>query len=364
MARMRTNFAVGAGQALTVTGAEAQGTWLVVRAAAELDGTAPHRTGSTYEIEAIPIAVPFRPRPIKRPRIFGIQSATVVGTTPAGTVDVDEHGRVTLLFPWDRRGHTAGHLTRRVRVAQAWAGQAYGVDTWPRVGDEVLVAFEEGNPDAPIVIGRLHNAVSVPSFKPSGEGNTVSSWKSQSFGPEGPVDGFNLILMADAAGAERLALRAQLDFRCDTHRNSDTTVGNNQSLRVAGSQSTTVRGGQSTSVGGAASTTAGEISVKSKGLYVLHGGFVSLNGEGFLGLSAANGERLDLSGVKHHFGSPEIYLHGKNVVQVVTENFHVFAGTEVLLKVGGSSIRLTAGGIDIESSGDVKINGATVKLNC
>ena len=109
-----------------------------------------------HVITCIPSDAMFKLPRFEKPKIAGIQTATVVGDTE---IDVDEDGRVELQFHWDRRNTNAAGASRRVRVSQAWAGVGYGLVTLPRVGDEVVVAFLDGDPDEPLIVGRVHNHV-------------------------------------------------------------------------------------------------------------------------------------------------------------------------------------------------------------
>ena len=352
--RLTTNFAAGAGSSIHVTGPEIDGDWVVVRSHSVMESSAAGRTSLSHELIVIRADIPFRPKPWPRPRIHGVQTAFVVGDTPAGTVDVDELGRVKVEFRWDRRDLGKGNPTRRVRVAQAWAGPGYGLVTLPRVGDEVLVAFSEGDPDLPLVVGRVHNTVSATPLSLPEEQKTVSVWKSQSFGPEGPVDGYNFIFMDDAAGAELLAFRAerdlsglvQKDVHLDVKGHVHSNVVGNSSGKIQGDQKIEVKGNVDAAVTGDVKATLGSL---------------DLTANAFLHLRTGD-MRLDES-VNHIVKAGAIYLQGKDVVQVSGARLHVFCD-EIALQAGGSVIKITKGGIDIHSSGPVDIKGAPIKLNC
>jgi type VI secretion system secreted protein VgrG len=174
---------------------------------------------------------------------------------------------------------------------------------------------------------------------------TVSLWRSCS-SPGG--NGFNEIRMDDLAGAERLWLHAQRDFKCEAGRNSDTSVGVNQTLKVGGGQSTSVGGDQHVNV-------AGSSEVKAAGIFFNSSEYYQVFSKGNIGITTM-GERLDMSSVKHDIESKGVYVKGSDVIQLVSPTVHVFAGNEIHLQVGGSSIHITAGGIEI--------NGPLVKLNC
>src|SRR5262249_7943489 len=106
----------------------------------------------------IPLALPYRPlRTTPKPVVPGTQTAVVVG--PKGSeIFTDKFGRVKVQFFWDRQGKSDADSSCWVRVAQIWAGKRWGAFFIPRIGQEVVVAFEEGDPDEPIIVGSVYNA--------------------------------------------------------------------------------------------------------------------------------------------------------------------------------------------------------------
>ncbi|MBK8258110.1 MAG: type VI secretion system tip protein VgrG [Polyangiaceae bacterium] len=352
--RLVTNFAAGAGSRFTVAGSDIAGDWVVVRSHSMMESSTPGQASLVHELIVIAADIPFRPRVWPKPRIMGVQTAFVVGDTPAGTVDTDEFGRVKVEFRWDRRDLGKGNPTRRVRVAQAWAGPGYGLVTLPRVGDEVLVAFSEGDPDLPLVMGRVHNAVSTTPLSLPEEQKTVSVWKSQSFGPSGPVEGYNFIFMDDAAGEELLAFRAQKnlsglvlkDVHLHVKGHVDSNVVGNVGGKIEGNQTLNVKGNMDINVDGDVTATLGSLDLTAKAHMFLR----------------TNDLRVDES-VNHVVKAGAVYLQGKDVVQVTGAKFHVFCD-EIVLQAGGSVIKITKGGIDIHSSGPVDVKGTPIKLNC
>jgi type VI secretion system secreted protein VgrG len=181
---------------------------------------------------------PYRPpRSTPRPRIQGTQSALVVGP-PGEEIYTDEIGRVRVQFHWDREGKRDPLSSIWMRVSQGWAGSGYGVFSVPRVGHEVLVDFLDGDPDSPIVVGRVFNAVAqVPHALPANK--TVSTWRSES-SPGG--GGFNEIRFEDAAGREMIFEHAQ--------RDRNTIVRNDERLAVGGTSTRLVQDHDATVVGG------------------------------------------------------------------------------------------------------------------
>jgi type VI secretion system secreted protein VgrG len=192
----------------------------------------------------IPIDVEYRPeRLTPKPFVQGPQSAVVVGSQngdPAGNdIWVDKYGRVVVLFPWDRDKSCSCW----VRVSQEWAGQGYGSMAIPRVGQEVLVSFLEGDPDRPIITGRVYNATeTVPYTLPDYQ--TRSTFMTRS-SKGGDTSTYNELRFEDKKGAEQVFLRAQYDMDVQTLHDTRENVGNNMSLTVGNDQMEEVDGNRS-----------------------------------------------------------------------------------------------------------------------
>lgn len=171
-----------------------------------------------------------------KPVVDGVQSAVVVG--PAGKeIHTDEFGRVRVQFPWDREGKKDEHSLCWIRVSQGWAGTGFGLINLPRVGQEVLVGFLEGDPDQPIVVGRVFNATNPVPY-PLPQHQTRSTWKSQS-SPGG--SGFNEIMFEDLSGSELVWVQAEKDLRKLVKNDETITVGNNRQKLVKANETETVR---------------------------------------------------------------------------------------------------------------------------
>jgi type VI secretion system secreted protein VgrG len=180
---------------------------------------------------AIPGNVPFRlDAKTPRPMIRGPQTARVVGAS-GDEITTDQYGRVKLKFPWDRSAAKDDTASCWVRVAQLWAGTQFGAMFIPRVGQEVIVEYLEGNPDRPIITGRVYNAsVQVPYALP-GE-KTKSTIKSNSSLGGG---GFNELRFEDKKGSEEVFVNAQKDY--------NEVVLNNKTVKVTQDFATTVSQG-------------------------------------------------------------------------------------------------------------------------
>ncbi len=174
----------------------------------------------TYEVLASEI--PFRtPATTRKPRIPGPQTAKVVGQ---GEIDVDEYGQIMVEFHWDRDKTQS----RRVRVAQVWSGKNWGGIYIPRVGQEVIVQFLEGDPDQPIVVGTVYNAENMPPYSLPAEKNKAGI-KSDSTTGGG---GYNEFVLDDSKGQELIGVHAEKDM--------DTVIENNESLHVKNCRDTKI----------------------------------------------------------------------------------------------------------------------------
>jgi type VI secretion system secreted protein VgrG len=158
--------------------------------------------GYVGSYEMTPSSVQFRaPLITRKPEIAGIQSALVIKDSE---IDVDDFGRILVQFYWDRETKPS----RRVRVAQFWAGSNRGALFVPRVGDEVLIAYEDGDPDRPIVVGSVYNGTNtVPMQLPDNKTKSGLLTKSST-----SSSGYHMLLFDDTAGSEKVKLRSQKDL--------------------------------------------------------------------------------------------------------------------------------------------------------
>ena len=187
-------------------------------------------------------SLPFRPpRITRRPFVLGPQTAVVVG--PFGEeIYTDKLGRVKVQFHWDRLGASDHHSSCWVRVSQLWAGQGYGAMYIPRIGHEVIVDFVEGEPDRPVIMGRVYHAQNVPPLDLPKDA-TRSTIKSNS-SPGG--GGSNEIRFEDNKGAEEIYTHAEKDQNEVVESNHSTYVGNDQTRTVHANRKATVETGDDT----------------------------------------------------------------------------------------------------------------------
>ncbi|TPK19654.1 type VI secretion system tip protein VgrG [Mesorhizobium sp. B2-5-9] len=175
-----------------------------------------------------PTKLPYRPpRITPRPIMRGPQTATVVG--PSGEeIFTDKYARVKVQFHWDRLGKKDQNSSCFVRVSQTWAGSGWGFIQIPRIGQEVIVDFIEGDPDLPIITGRVYNAAEMPPYGLPANA-TQSGWKSNSSKGGG---GYNELMFEDKAGSELVNFQAQKDHHLLVKHDRNKTVQHDQSDRI------------------------------------------------------------------------------------------------------------------------------------
>lgn len=190
----------------------------------------------TGRLDVLDLAVPFRPaRTTPRPFVHGPQTATVTG--PAGEeIYPDRYGRVKVQFHWDRLGRNDQDSSCWIRVSQLWAGAAWGGIHIPRIGQEVVVDFLEGDPDRPIITGRVYNALNMPPYGLPGNA-TQSGVKSNSSKGGG---GSNELMFEDKKGAELVFLHAQKDETIVVENDKSETVKHDETVAIGNDRTETV----------------------------------------------------------------------------------------------------------------------------
>jgi type VI secretion system secreted protein VgrG len=223
----------------------------------------PLTVGYDSRFAALPEDVPFVPAMrTARPRIHGVQAAVVTAEeypkSDRPVINADDLGRVRVRFPWDQRPDIEDKTptSRWIRVSQFWAGTGYGAQYMPRVGHEVLVAYMQGDPDQPVIVGRVYNAQHPPPYDASKD-PTRSTVKSQSAETKKEVDGFNELRFEDRAKKEEIYLHAQRDFNEVVLASHSTSVGGDQSNGVGGNQTNSVKGHREHTIGDYETVTVG-----------------------------------------------------------------------------------------------------------
>ncbi|MBN3780678.1 type VI secretion system tip protein VgrG [Burkholderia sp. Ac-20345] len=216
-----------------------------------------------------PSSLPYRsPRETPRPRTNGPQTATVVGP-PGEEIWTDQYGRVKLQFRWDRYGQSNQDSSCWVRVSSPWAGGGFGGVQIPRVGDEVVVDFLNGDPDEPIVTGRVFNGEKMPPWGLPGSA-TQSGLLSRS-SPGGTTDHANAFRFEDKKGAEQLWMHAERNFDAETEADHTLSVGNNHTHTVGNDETMQVKNNRQRSVGQNETVNIGQNRVAQIGVDETHG---------------------------------------------------------------------------------------------
>ncbi len=188
----------------------------------------------TNHFTCIPFAVPYRPQRVTpKPIVQGPQTAVVVG--PAGEeIYPDKYGRVKVQFFWDRLGKKDENSSCWVRVSQPWAGKNWGSINIPRIGQEVIVEFLEGDPDRPIITGRVYNDEQMPPYALP-DNMTRTTFLSRSTKGGGSAN-FNELRFEDKKGSEQIFLNAEKDMDHRVENQSREYIGNDRSLIVHANQ--------------------------------------------------------------------------------------------------------------------------------
>ena len=213
--------------------------------------------GSVHRIEftVIPANVPFRPaQSTSWPKTHGPQTARVVG--PQGeSIWTDKYGRIKVKFHWDRLAKGDDTSSCWVRVSSAWAGQGFGGVQIPRVNDEVVIDFINGDPDRPIVIGRVYNEASMPPWALPAAA-TQMGFMSRS--KDGTPDNANALRFEDKAGSEQVWIQAERNMDTNVKNDESHTIDNDHAHLVGGNQFKRVVLNQTSGVKGDASALTGK----------------------------------------------------------------------------------------------------------
>jgi type VI secretion system secreted protein VgrG len=354
--------------------------------------------------EAIPSSVPWRP-PLVTPRalVQGSQTAVVVG--PGGEeIYVDKFGRVKVQFHWDREGKKDEKSSCWVRVATSWAGKNWGMVHIPRIGQEVVVDFLEGDPDRPIITGSVPNAEQMPPY--ALPGNMTQSGILTRSSKGGSAANANEIRFEDKKGSEELYIHAEKDEKhgvendrtkwvghdetvtVDNDRtehvkhdesitvdnNRTETVGNNESLSIGNNRTTSVGNDESVSVGGSRSTSVGG----DDGLSVGGGHNVSvskdetINVAGNQSTDISKNQTLEIAEKRStNVGKDDELKVGKKLTIVVADQIQLKTGDASItmkkngtIEISGKDITIAGSGkIKLKADSDVAIKGSKITQN-
>jgi type VI secretion system secreted protein VgrG len=413
---------VGAGNIFNLTGFpnESQNKQYLIITASYDAMNSSHDTGDSqvtqyfhFSFSAIDSTVPFSP-PLSssRPRVEGVQTAIVVGES-GDEITTDQYGRVKVQFHWDREGKNDENSSCWVRVAQLWAGSGWGGIHIPRIGQEVIVDFLEGDPDRPIITGRVYNADNMPPYTLP-DNKTQSGIKSRST-LSGAPSNFNELRFEDKKGSELVNLQAEKDLtslvKHDEDRNvgndrtteighdETITVGNNRTETVSKQEAITIGGDRQESVGKSETVSIGttraltvgtdetiqvggkraDSVAKDESITVGGGQSLSVGKNQSVDVgqdqTVSVGGRVTLSVTKDEsvtVGGNLTVSVSKGETRDIGKKLALSAGDQITVTSGGSSITLKSNGditikgggkITIQGSSDVVVKGSKVSLN-
>jgi len=291
------------------------------------------------KLTAIPVGTQFRaasttPKPV----IQGPQTAIVVGTA-GEEIHTDKYGRVKVQFHWDRYSTADENSSCWVRVAQTSAGKRWGAFTLPRVGQEVVVEFLEGDPDRPLITGRVYNDGALPPYDLPAQ-KTISTIKSNT--TKGG-QGFNEIRFEDNKDKEQIFIHGQKDQDVRIKNDTKEWIGAERHLTVKKDQLEMVEGDKHSTVkGDRLAKTEGDLGETIKGDHLS-------SVDGNLNLKVKGDQVAEITGDHTLKSSKTVHLKAGTT-------FILEAGTQLSLKVGGNFV-------DIGTAG-VTIQGTLVKINC
>jgi type VI secretion system secreted protein VgrG len=297
------------------------------------------------EFEAIPNSASFRPpRQARKPVIPSTQTAVVVGKS-GEEIWTDKYGRIVVQFYWDREGKADEKSSCWIRVAQGWAGNQWGSIYTPRIGQEVVVTFLEGDPDRPLITGSVYNADQMPPY-PLPDEQTKSTVKSYSSKGGG---GFNEIRLEDKKGSEQIFIHGQKDIDIRIENDRKEWIGEDRHLIVTRDKMEQVQRDSHTDI------TRDRIEKIGRDHHVTISGKAAVSITGSNSLAVTGDVIEQFSGNHSSQVTQNLYL---KAMQVVIE-----AEMGLTLSVGGNFITLGPAGIAITGSPMVMINSGGSALS-
>jgi type VI secretion system secreted protein VgrG len=299
-------------------------------------------TGEHYSnhFNCMPASVSFRPpRKTPEPFVQGPQTALVVGKS-GEEIWVDKYGRIKVQFYWDRLGQKDEKSSCWIRVSQPWAGAGWGAMWIPRMGQEVIVDFLEGDPDRPLITGRVYNADEIVPY-PLPDHQTVSTFKSRSSKGGGSAN-YNEIRFEDKMGSEQIFINAEKDMDLRVENDSREYVKNDRHLIVHNNQQELVEADK-------------HGHVKGKHNEAIDGD-MSLQVGGDVKEQVGGGTSLQV-------GKSVDEKVGQDWAREVVQTIHIKAGMSLILEAGMElSLKGPGGFVDIGPAG-VTIQGTMVLIN-
>ncbi len=348
---------------------EEGGTWTITgiehhaHCPVQLAGGARGEQSYDNAFTCMPDSVVYRP-PLSTPKpvIHGLQTAVVTG--PAGEeIYPDEFGRVKVQFHWDREGQKDEQTTIWIRVAHHIAGKNWGFHGLPRIGQEVVVAFEEGDPDRPLIIGSVYNDEHMPPYEYPAE-KTKTGFKSRS-SKNGSTSNFNEIRFEDRKGEEEVYIHAEKDQKNVVENDETTSVGHDRKEDVGNDETISIGNDRSESVGKNERITIGENRTESVGkdesITIGENRTESVTKDESITIGKNRKESVGKNETVQ-VADDRTHQIGKNDTLDVGKNIMIKAGDQIVLKTGSASITMKKDGTinikgkDITVEGSGKIN--------
>lgn len=320
---------------------------------------------------AMPIAtaaplVQFRPpRVTPKPVIRGPQTAIVVGSS-GNEIETDAYGRVRLHFHWDRYDQKDQNSSCFVRVAQVWAGKQWGSIFIPRINQEVIVEFLEGDPDRPIITGGVYNAdQTVPVALPTNKTQSGIITRSTT---GGSTTNFNQLLFEDKKGSEQISIQAEKDMLINIKNNSTETIVKNRSLTIQGTDTIEVDGDATeTYKGNVSETVSKDVTQTYQGaLGQTVSKDVTLTFQGALNQTVSKDVTDTFQGALSQTVSNDVtqtFQGGHtekttNTYSLSADTISITGQTKITLTVGGNSITIDSSGIKVNSAASLSLQGS------
>jgi type VI secretion system secreted protein VgrG len=280
---------------------------------------------------AIPADTIFRPQRLTpQPLVQGPQTAVVVG--PGGSeIYVDNYSRVKVQFFWDRQGKNDAQSSCWIRVSQPWAGKQWGFIAIPRIGQEVIVDFLEGDPDRPIITGRVYNADQMPPYTlPDNETQTGIKTRSSKGGGSA---NYNELRFEDKMGSEEFFAHAEKNLTTEVENDEKRTVGNDRSTTIQHDDTLTVQNNRSATITGTDKET------------VMQTQTLSVNDS--RSATIATSDSLTA---------------GSGISQTAGTSFSITAGASMSVNVGASLSITTGAAVSITAGGTLTITAPMVSI--
>lgn len=292
--------------------------------------SAPEKNPYVNRFEARPFSQIYRKEQTRtKPRVSGVVTGKVV-THSGEDSYLDRFGRVCVQFWWDRQRPPSSPDKTLLRVAQQWAGKGWGTYFWPRVGDEVLIDFLDGDPDAPIVIGSIYNGINLPKYDPKTEYTRSGIFTRSSKG--GGIANANELRFDDRAGAEQVFLNAERDFDLHVENDWHTRVDSEEHKHIFKNKYEKIEG-------------ASHLQVQEDQIQQIRGNQK---------ITIAGQQVTDAEGsLTLKVGSTQVNRTGMVHIIEAGEEIHIKGGVRIVMEggIGGISLQSAESAISIDATG-------------